>query len=88
MISILSDRYVSVMPRPGGVGVTLLPSGWENRGFDSRRVGVSLRSLIPIVESVSEQRRQLSVCHELTRCGSADPIRETKMQGVYRRMMG
>ena len=28
------------------------------------------------------------ICSALTRCGSADAIRETKMQGVYRGEMG
>ena len=39
-------------------------------------------------ESVSKQRSQLGFCRELTWCGSADPIRETKMQGVYWGEMG
>ena len=73
---------------PGAEGVPLLPLGWESRGFDSRCVGFFLRSLILNVESVSKQRSQLGVCRELTRCGSADPIRETKVQGVYRGEMG
>ena len=30
------------------------------------------------------QRSHLSVCRDVTRCGNADPTRETKIQGVYR----
>ena len=52
IFTITSVSYLT-RPRPGGVGVPLLPLvGWESRGFDSRCVGFFIRSLILIVENV------------------------------------
>ena len=78
-------QYLNRLSTPGKV-----PSS-PTEGSIPDAFGFFLRSMISHRgkrESMSKQRSPLSICRELTRCGSADQIREIKMQGVYRGEMG